>query len=295
MNSLQFFLLFSVGLFASTVVARPGQFGGAQFGGGQFGGCGGPLAAVRANLTAEQRDQLAAIFREARNETKAALKQRIDGFVSGLSAEQQAAVREAEQRIDEFKTNLTARVQQLSQPAQDLFANVTAVLNDDSLTFEQQSERLHALVQAADPSVLQEFRQQNVPVLGLLGGGHQRGGGWNGNNQGGQQFGGSWGGRQSRGTPDGQFGGSGGFGQQTGGQWGGRPFGGSQFGGSQFGGFGGRGGRSGENDGNNRGGFGGFGNSQPFGSGGRFGGQQGGPFGGQFGQQNGDQQGQKGW
>ncbi|KAI6243391.1 hypothetical protein M3Y99_00133800 [Aphelenchoides fujianensis] len=175
MNSLQFFLLLSVGLFASAVVARPGQ----------FGGCGGALAAVRANLTAEQREQLAAVFREARNETKAAVKQRIDGFV---------AVRKAEQRIDEFKANLTARVQQLSQSAQDLFANVTAVLNDDSLTFEQQSERLRALVRSADPSVLQEFRQQHVPVLGLLGGGGRhggRGGNWNGNNQGGQQFGGS--------------------------------------------------------------------------------------------------------
>ncbi|KAI6220398.1 hypothetical protein M3Y95_01035800 [Aphelenchoides besseyi] len=118
------------------------------------------------NLTDDQRNELKSIFRESFNETKGQIKTQINNFVSTLSSDLQTAIRDAEAKEDERKANLTSQVSQLSSEAQQFYANLTSILDNDSITYAEQKNEIRSLISSTNSSLLNEFRSAGIPFGG---------------------------------------------------------------------------------------------------------------------------------
>jgi len=127
----------------------------------------GPVGVIYCNLTRAEQKQVNQIVESGLTKTKKEVKTSMDSFVSGLSSELQAAVTAEKQHFEEMKANITSKVKTLSQAAQGLSAQVSAVIENDSLTFKEDKEKLDEIVEAADKSVVKEFIDNHIPLPGL--------------------------------------------------------------------------------------------------------------------------------
>ncbi|CAD5232366.1 unnamed protein product [Bursaphelenchus xylophilus] len=137
-------------------------FGGRGGPGGPPHGPPGPLGEIFAQLTEQQKQQVHQILADTRELTKGQQKAAIDNFVSTLSSDLQAKVKEGKSRFEQMIAQQDQKAQSLSQNAQNLYSQITAVLKDDSITRPEEHQKIQAIVQNADKSVLDEFRNAGI-------------------------------------------------------------------------------------------------------------------------------------
>ncbi|KAI6197605.1 hypothetical protein M3Y94_01244300 [Aphelenchoides besseyi] len=127
----------------------------------------GPLHAIIPKLTEEQRHQLFSELKGSEKATKAEIKAKLDSFVSGLSTELKNDVAQAESKFESMKKKDDEKVKTLSSKAQTLYSSIKAVLDDTSITFKEEHEKIHALVESANQSTVEELRKAHIRMPGI--------------------------------------------------------------------------------------------------------------------------------
>lgn len=114
---------------------------------------GGPLGPIMDKLSKEQRLAARDLFRANRDKPRADFKKAMDEFVAQLPEELQKEVREHKAEHEKRKQADAEKVQKLSAKAQQLYKELQAVHEDDSLTFKQGMKKAHELSKAAGKEV----------------------------------------------------------------------------------------------------------------------------------------------
>ncbi|CAD5232364.1 unnamed protein product [Bursaphelenchus xylophilus] len=131
---------------------------------GHHGGPGGPLGGIFSQLTDAQKEQLHEIFQNNRNSTKAVTKAALDSFVSSLSSELQANVTAAKAAVEQKIAEQATKVSTLSQSAQTLYSELEAVLKDESLTIEEEHQKIETIIEGANQSAVEELKNAGIHV-----------------------------------------------------------------------------------------------------------------------------------
>ncbi|CAD5223271.1 unnamed protein product [Bursaphelenchus okinawaensis] len=145
--------------------------------GGQGGGNGtghgphGPFSEIFDELTDAQKTQLKTIFQENHNTTKATGKAAIESFIATLSTDLQEKVNASHAAFEQKIAANAAKVATLSSAAQTLYNSVEAVMKDDSITRQEEHEKIKSIIQSADQTALEELKS-----AGIKGPGFGRGG-----------------------------------------------------------------------------------------------------------------------
>ncbi|CAD5232367.1 unnamed protein product [Bursaphelenchus xylophilus] len=127
----------------------------------------GALRQIYNQLTTEQRQQVEQIFEQNRNATKGQFKSALNNFISTLSTELQSEISQANATFQQRIQENSQRVANLSAAAQSLYSQITAIGENDNLTFQESRQQIEQLLQSADPSVIQEFESNRVFLPGV--------------------------------------------------------------------------------------------------------------------------------
>ncbi|KAI6195013.1 hypothetical protein M3Y96_01186000 [Aphelenchoides besseyi] len=129
----------------------------------------GPVHAIIPKLTEEQRHQLFSGLKGSENATKAEIKTKIDAFAAGLSTELKNDVAQAESEHENMIKRDDEKAKTLSTEAQSLYFSIKKVLDDSSITFKEEHEKVHALVKAAKQSAVDELLDADIDMPGIEG------------------------------------------------------------------------------------------------------------------------------
>ncbi|CAD5209955.1 unnamed protein product [Bursaphelenchus okinawaensis] len=129
---------------------------------------GGPLGHVYDKLTKEQQTQVDQLMKEGRTQPKKEARANMDKFIDSLSEDLKKIVKEGKERRQGFKKNIDEKVAKLSEEARKVHKEMREIMENDTITFEEDHEKMKALVDRTDKKILDEFREARIPIPGMF-------------------------------------------------------------------------------------------------------------------------------